>query len=82
MAPKSLVPDMGRIGKPMLIYNNVRSLQSNVEWVRADGQLLVADMLVFSESRINDDRHADFALAGFSQAYYNEPPNRFVSFFL
>ncbi len=75
-----MLPDLREIAKPTLVYNNVRSLQSNMEFVRADGQLQAADVLVLSESHAHEGQRADLVLPSFQHAYYNDHHMRLPSF--
>ncbi len=75
-----MLPDLREIAKLMLVYKNVRSLQSNMEFVRADRQLQAADVLVFSESHAHEGQRADLVLPSFQHAYYNDRHMRLPSF--
>ena len=80
-APMKLLPEIGEILSPTVVYVNVRSLHANHPYVCADRNLLGADVLVFSESHADEAQRRKLALPGFPHSYFNPDELRFGSLF-
>ncbi len=61
-----LIPDISRIDQKTIIYNNARSLKGNHQYVMVDENMLHADVLIFSESRLSARQAVEFQIDNFS----------------
>lgn len=75
---QELIPRIASLKTPKLVFNNVRSLNWNHEYVRKDENLLAADLLVFVESRACQEDAEKLALDGFQFSYFNEERLRYI----